>query len=145
MLSLRLVRKGKKHHPIYRLIVQEKTKNPQSNYLEGLGTYNPHTKEKELNKERILHWLDQGAQPTETTHNILVDEGIIKKDKVRASKSKPGKKKAAEIEAKKAEEATAKEAEAPKEEAKEEKPAEETKEEAPKEEVPVEKEEEKKA
>jgi len=110
MLSIRFVRKGKKHHPIYRIIVQDKTKNPQSDYLENLGTYNPHTKEKNINKERIQHWLDQGAQPTESAHNLLVDEGVIKKDKVRAGKSKPGKKKSAEIAVKKAEEDAAKKA-----------------------------------
>jgi len=119
MLSIRFVRKGKKHYPIYRLIVQEKTKNPQSKYLEVLGMVNPHSKEKELKKDRIEHWLKMGAKPTETVHNLFVDEGIIKDDKVRAGKSKFGKKrkaeeaiKKAEEEAKKAEEIAAKEAEA---------------------------------
>jgi small subunit ribosomal protein S16 len=140
MLSIRFVRKGKKKHPLYRVIVQNKISNPQSKYLENVGTYNPHTKETELKKDRIEYWIGQGAQPTDTVHNLLVTNGIVKDDKVRASKSKPGKKKAAEIsakkaedEAKKAEEATKEVEAAPVEENKEEeKPTEDVKpEEAP--------------
>lgn len=103
MLSIRFVRKGKKKYPVYRIIVQNKVSNPQSNYLENVGTHNPHTKETTFNADRIQYWIGQGAQPTDTVHNLLVTNGVIKDDKVRASKSKPGKKKAAEIEAKKAE------------------------------------------
>lgn len=105
MLSIRLSRKGKKKYPVYSLIVLEKSKDPWGDYLEKLGTFNPHTKEIELNGERIEHWLKLGAQPTATVHNLLVSHGIVKADKVRAGKSQPGKKRQAEIEAnKKAEE-----------------------------------------
>ncbi len=105
MLSIRFSRKGKKKYPIYSLIVLEKSKDPWGDYLEKLGTYNPHTKEVVLNSERIEYWLKIGAQPTETVHNLLVTQGVIKADKVRAGKSQPGKKRLAEIEAnKKAEE-----------------------------------------
>lgn len=110
MLSIRFVRIGKKKYPIYRVVVMEKGKNPNSTYLESLGTYNPHTKEKNIKKDRAEYWLSKGASLTATAHNLFVDQGLVKEEKVRASKSKPGKKKQAEIAIKKAEEEAAKKA-----------------------------------
>jgi len=99
MLSIRLSRKGKKGAPLYSLIVLEKSKDPWGDYVEKLGTYNPRSKEAVLNQEAILSWIAKGAQPTATVHNLLVNQGVIKADKVRAGKTKPGKKKAAALEA----------------------------------------------
>lgn len=103
MLSIRLSRVGKKKYPLYRLIVLEKSKDPWGDHLEILGSYNPHTKATTLKEDRIKYWLSQGAQPSPTAFNLLVDKELIKAEKVRASKSLPGKKKQAENEAKKAE------------------------------------------
>lgn len=111
MLSIRFVRKGKKKYPTYRIIVMEKGRNPQSDYLENLGAYNPHTKEKNIDADRVKYWISQGAQPTATAHNLLVTNGILTEEKVRAGKSKPGKKKRALIATKQAEETAAKKAE----------------------------------
>ena len=97
MLSIRLSRKGKKKMPLYSIIVVEKSKDPWGDYIEKLGTYNPHTKEAVLNNEAILSWIGKGAQPTATIHNLLVNKGVIKADKVRAGKTQPGKKKSAAI------------------------------------------------
>lgn len=108
MLSIRFVRIGKKKHPIYRIVVMEKGKNPQSSFLENLGTYNPHNKEKNLKKDRVEYWLSKGASPTTTVHNLFVDQELVKGEKVRASKAKPGKKKRAIIAIKKAEDDAAK-------------------------------------
>ncbi len=97
MLTIRFSRKGKKKQPIYRVIVSEKTRDPWGKYLEGLGFYDPKTKEAQLNKERIEFWISKGAQPTPTVHNLLVTKEIMKEEKVRASKSKPGKKRQLEL------------------------------------------------
>ncbi|HNP75581.1 MAG TPA: 30S ribosomal protein S16 [bacterium] len=113
MLSIRFSRKGKKKYPIYRLIITEKQKDPFGDYLENLGTYNPHTKEVQLKVERIKYWLSQGAQATATVHNLLVGQKVIAAEKVRASKSKPGKKKKVQLELEKTE-AAAQQAEAAK-------------------------------
>ncbi len=79
MLSIRLVRTGKKHSPAFRVIVQDKHRVPTSRYVEKVGHYIPHQQPKvlELNAERITYWIGQGAQPTDTVHNMLVDKGII--------------------------------------------------------------------
>lgn len=115
MLSIRFSRKGKKKAPLYSLIVLEKTKDPWGDYIEKLGTFNPHTKAVELKADRIAYWIGIGAQPTPTVHNLLVAQGVIKADKVRAGKSQPGKKRSAEIAgAKKAEEDAKAKAEADK-------------------------------
>ncbi len=127
MLAIKLARKGKTGYPVYRLIVLEKTKDIYGDYLENLGTYNPHTKEADIKTDRVKHWISQGAQPTETVHNLLIEKGVIEGEKVRASKSKPGKKKRAQQAAEKSEEK--------KKESTADKPVEEKKEAAPQAEV----------
>ncbi|MDF1549736.1 MAG: 30S ribosomal protein S16 [Bacteroidales bacterium] len=72
MLAIKLSRFGKKKQPTYRIVVLEKNKDPWGDYLENLGHYNPRSKEITLNAERIKYWISQGAQPSDTIHNILV-------------------------------------------------------------------------
>ena len=115
MLAIKLARTGKKKYPTYSLIVVEKSKDPWGDYTEKVGSYNPHLKSMDLKRDRVEHWLKIGAQPTPTVHNLLVAEGLVKGEKVRAGKSQPGKKRLAEIEAsKKAEEDAKAKAEAEK-------------------------------
>lgn len=111
MLAIKLSRKGTKKKPIFRILVTEKTRDPWGTYLENLGTYNPMTKVAQINAERVQYWIGNGAQPTATVHNLLITQGVIKGEKVRASKAQPGKKKSAIIAAQKAEEAAKKKAE----------------------------------
>lgn len=140
MLKIRLARVGKKKKPTYRFIVSESARDTYGKALEILGHYDPFRKVTEVKKERILHWISQGAQLTPTVHNMLVDQNVISADKVRASKSK--KKKGGEEAAAPAAPAAEGEApaegatdapapEAPKEEAPADAPAEEKKEDAP--------------
>ncbi|MBU4360793.1 30S ribosomal protein S16 [Candidatus Parcubacteria bacterium] len=96
MLTFKLQRIGKKKEPHFRLIVQEKGKDPHDKSVEILGWLNPRTKEKELKKERIEYWLSVGAQATDTVHNLLVSENILKADKKKTfkiSKKRASKKK----------------------------------------------------
>jgi len=146
MVSIRLQRIGRKKLPHFRLIVQDKQKDPWDKSLEILGSMDPRTKEISLKKERIEYWLSVGAQPTNTVHNLLIEQGIIKGEKVKTITI--SKKRAAKKEGKKEE----KTKEDPKtedkvEEKKEDKPEKEEKVEETKEEVKKEEEkpEEKKA
>lgn len=77
MLVIRFNRFGKRNQAAFRVVLQEKTKAPGRRHIEMLGSYNPHTKAVTLKKERILHWLKEGAQPSDRAHNLLVKEGII--------------------------------------------------------------------
>jgi small subunit ribosomal protein S16 len=51
--------------------------------IEELGWYDPEAQEAEkqssLNRERIEHWLKEGAQPTETVRDLLKRQGIVGK------------------------------------------------------------------
>lgn len=135
MLVIRLSRRGRKKRPVYRIVLQERDWAPTSKAIENLGHMDPHTDPATvvLKEERIQYWLGQGAQATNTVHNLLVNAGIIKADKKR---SVFGQKEVSEEEAAAAAEAE-KTAQAPAEEA----PAEEAKEEAAAEEAPAETEE----
>lgn len=112
MLKIRLTRVGKKNSPAYRVVVAEQKKAVQRKFIEILGNYNPIMKPKQLviDKERALFWIGQGAQPSDTVNNLMVDLGILAKDKkIKKVFGKATKKKDAgkEPEAPKVEEAVA--------------------------------------
>lgn len=86
MLAIRLSRKGKKKQPLYRIIVNEKTKDPWGDYLENLGFYNSKTKELNLKADRIKYWLSQGAQPSATLWNMFIDKGLVEGKKKTVTK-----------------------------------------------------------
>ncbi|HPA25581.1 MAG TPA: 30S ribosomal protein S16 [bacterium] len=100
MLTLKFQRLGKNKQAHFRLIIQEKAKNPKSNVLEILGWYNPVSKTKELKTERIQYWLDKGAEATVTVHNFLVSAGLIKEEKLKNIKISKKRKTAIETKAK---------------------------------------------
>ncbi len=91
MLVIRLIRRGKRNQPFFRVVVTEKQNSPKGGrFLESLGFLNPLTKEKKINTERIKHWLSVGAQPSDRIYNLLISEKIIegKKRDVRSRKKK---------------------------------------------------------
>lgn len=53
MLMIRLSRTGKKKKPTYRIVIQDKIKDPWGRSLEILGNYNPHTKKLEVKKKEL--------------------------------------------------------------------------------------------
>jgi len=77
MLIIRLARVGKTKHAAFRLIVSEKTRSPQSSFLELLGNYDPYTHKVNLLADRIKYWLSQGAQTSDTVHNLLVRAKVV--------------------------------------------------------------------
>lgn len=83
MLKIRLQRTGRTNDPSYRVVVTEHTNGPKSGRaVEKLGSYNPKSKERVLNEERITYWLSKGAQASGTMHNMLVSAGIVKGKKI---------------------------------------------------------------
>jgi small subunit ribosomal protein S16 len=77
MLAIRLQRLGRKAMPVYRLAVQEAQRHPSSGrVIAYVGTYNPHTKEVTVNKEKIDFYLKNGAQPTPRVVRILLGEKV---------------------------------------------------------------------
>jgi small subunit ribosomal protein S16 len=88
MIVIRLTRIGKKKQPSYRLIVQDKRRDPWGKALDIVGFYNPRTKPKtlKLDEARIKAWLAKGAQASATVNNLLVDAKVVKGEKVKATK-----------------------------------------------------------
>jgi small subunit ribosomal protein S16 len=118
MLKIRLQRIGKKGQAHFRVVVTEHTTKPKGEYLELLGSYNPHQKELKVKKERIDYWVSKGAQPSPTVNNLLVNNKIW--DKPKMASWKPKVKETKEEEKPKVE--VKKEIEKPTEEPKQEKP-----------------------
>jgi len=117
MLKIRLQRVGRKHDPSFRVVLVDSRRGPKTgNFKEILGSYDARKGEPVIDGDRVKHWIAQGAQVSDTVHNLLIKLNVIE-----------GKKIAAHAKSKKKEE------EAPKEEVKkdttEEKPVEEKKEE----------------
>ena len=141
-MKIRLARGGSKKRPFYRVVAADSRMPRDGRYIEKLGTYNPllpkDSEERvQLNMERVQHWLNEGAQPTDRVSRFLEAAGVLAKtERNNPNKAKPGKKAQERIEEKAAKEEEAKAAaEAPAEEA----PAEEAAaEEAPAEEAPAE-------
>ena len=77
MLAIRLQRLGRKAYPVYRLAVQEAQRHPSSGRVVAyVGTYNPHTKEANVQVEAAQRYLDNGAQPTPRVVKLLKEAGV---------------------------------------------------------------------
>ena len=83
MLRIRLQRIGRINLPSYRIIVVEHTEGPKTGkFTEIVGSYNPRSKERKINDERVKYWISVGAQPSDTVHNMLVSAGTIQGKKI---------------------------------------------------------------
>ncbi len=92
MLVIRLQRTGRKGHAQFRVVVQDSRRTPTSGKIVAqVGTYDPHTKQTVLNKERAEHYLANGAQPSDRVVRILTAEGIELPKWVGGSAKKEGK------------------------------------------------------
>ncbi len=80
-VKLRLRRMGKKKQPIYKMVAADSRSPRDGKFLEAVGFYNPLTKPHtlELKEDRILYWLNVGAQPTHTVKSLLRQKGITLK------------------------------------------------------------------
>lgn len=86
MLVIRMQRTGRKGHAMFRVVVQDSRRTPTSGKIvASLGSYDPHSKTLQLNKERAQFYLDHGAQPSERVARLLKQEGIKLPDWVKLS------------------------------------------------------------
>ena len=79
MLRIRLRRTGRSKAPHYRVVVADQRAPRDGDFVEIIGHYNPRSADKELvlKEERVRHWLDNGARPSETVHRLLHKRGLI--------------------------------------------------------------------
>ncbi len=80
-LAIRLTRGGRKNRPHYSVVVADKRSPRDGRFIEKLGSYNPLLAKDDanrvtLNAERIKHWLDQGALPSDRVAIFLGKAGI---------------------------------------------------------------------
>ena len=76
--KIRLQRGGRKGYAFYRIVIADARAPRDGRFTEKIGTYNPNTNPAtvDLDFERALYWVETGAQPTDTTRNILKGEGV---------------------------------------------------------------------
>jgi small subunit ribosomal protein S16 len=80
-VKIRLARKGRKKLAFYHIVVADSRSPRDGNFIEKLGTYNPNTNPAtiELDFDKSLGWLLNGAQPTDTCRAILSYKGVMMK------------------------------------------------------------------
>jgi small subunit ribosomal protein S16 len=84
MLKIRLQRTGKVNDPYFRVIVTPSTHKAKTGKpTEIVGNHDVQKGKVTFNAPRIQHWMSVGAQPSATVHNMLVNAGILKADKVK--------------------------------------------------------------
>lgn len=77
MLAIRLQRTGRKGHAQFRMVVQDSRFSPTSGRVVAqLGSYNPHTKVANIDKEAAQKFLNNGAQPSDRVVRLLKSEGV---------------------------------------------------------------------
>jgi len=73
MLSIRMTRMGSKKKPFFRVVLTEARSGLLGDVVENLGTYNPRTTPAQvnINKDRVEHWIKQGARPSNSVRTLL--------------------------------------------------------------------------
>ena len=77
-VKLRLKRMGSKQKPFYRIVAADSRSPRDGRFIETIGTYNPIKGIEDLNidEEKALKWLNNGAIPTDTVKNLFTKKGI---------------------------------------------------------------------
>nr|YP_009106958.1 ribosomal protein S16 [Sapindus mukorossi]YP_010029840.1 ribosomal protein S16 [Sapindus delavayi]YP_010534342.1 ribosomal protein S16 [Sapindus rarak]AIT96789.1 ribosomal protein S16 [Sapindus mukorossi]QOU12343.1 ribosomal protein S16 [Sapindus delavayi]UYA95443.1 ribosomal protein S16 [Sapindus rarak]UYA95534.1 ribosomal protein S16 [Sapindus delavayi] len=77
MVKLRLKRCGRKQRAVYRIVAIDVRSRREGRDLRKVGFYNPLNNQTHLNVPAILYFLDKGAQPTGTVHDISKKAGVF--------------------------------------------------------------------
>jgi small subunit ribosomal protein S16 len=73
MIVIRMMRVGSKKKPYFRVVVTEARTARETRFIENVGTYNPRSKPAvvQINRERVNHWLQNGARPSDSVRTLL--------------------------------------------------------------------------
>jgi small subunit ribosomal protein S16 len=78
MLKIRLQRTGRTNEPSFRLVLTDSKNSTKSGRaLEVLGSHDFRKTTTAIDADRVKYWMKQGAQPTDTVHNLLISEKVI--------------------------------------------------------------------
>ena len=82
-VKLRLMRMGKKKQPTYRIVAADSRSPRDGRFIEIIGHYDARRDPSviKVDNERAVHWLQHGAQPTETVGKLLTLSGAIAQSK----------------------------------------------------------------
>jgi len=77
-VKIRLMRVGKKKQPSYRVVVADGRSPRDGRYIEIIGQYQPRLEPSgfSVDGDKVIAWLQKGAQPTDQVHKLLVSAGI---------------------------------------------------------------------
>ncbi len=80
-VKIRLARHGKKNFAFFHIVVADSRAPRDGRFIERIGSYNPNTNPAtiELDNEKALTWLNNGAQPSDTCRRILSYKGVLLK------------------------------------------------------------------
>jgi small subunit ribosomal protein S16 len=78
VVKLRLRRMGAKKRPSYRIVAADSRSPRDGAFIESVGFYDPITDPATINVnlDRARHWINNGAQPTDTVRSILMRAGV---------------------------------------------------------------------
>ncbi len=82
---------GAKKRPFYRLVVAEARSPRDGRFIEQVGYYDPLTEPAtvKIDEDKVLKWLSQGAQPSDSARILLKREGILERHAARKSAAVP--------------------------------------------------------
>jgi small subunit ribosomal protein S16 len=77
-VRIRLRRMGAKKQPFYRVVVADSRSPRDGRFLDTIGTYNPRTEPAaiDIDREKTMKWLEEGALPTDSARALLSRAGI---------------------------------------------------------------------
>ncbi len=80
-VKIRLKRMGAKKKPFYRIVVADSRSPRDGRFIDEIGYYNPVSEPKEINidDEKAVKWLKDGAKPTDTVNSLFKQNGVLEK------------------------------------------------------------------
>lgn len=81
MVKIRLMRTGMKGAPSYRVVVADARSPRDGRIIENIGWYNPRTEPStiQIDADRARHWLQVGAQPSQSVRSLLIRSKVIER------------------------------------------------------------------
>lgn len=79
-VKIRLMRRGARGQPFYRLVVADSRSPRSGRYIETVGFYNPRTDPStmQVNADKVLAWLRKGARPSDAARVVLEKTGVLR-------------------------------------------------------------------
>jgi len=79
-VKIRLMRRGAKGQPFYRLVVADSRSPRSGRFIETVGFYNPRTEPStmQVNTDKVIAWLRKGARPSDAARVVLEKTGVLR-------------------------------------------------------------------